>query len=237
MNNEQLIVNEITVGYSKGASVLRGLSLNVGLGRSLGVMGRNGMGKTTLMKAIMGLLPVSEGDVLFNGVSIANKPTYAISRLGVGYVPQGREIFAGFTVEENINIGAYSHDIKLADLEFIYHYFPILKERRRQRADTLSGGQQQMLAIARALASKPKMLLLDEPSEGIQPSIVEEIAIILRDINIKEELTILLVEQNFNMVKILTDHILFIENGMERDKVETSNIEIESEIFQSNMGL
>lgn len=232
-----LAIRGLCAGYARGDQVLGGLSLELCCGRTLAVMGRNGMGKTTLMRAIMGLVGVSAGSIEFDRRPIAGWPTHRISRAGVGYVPQGREVFPGFSVEENVRLGALAHEHGEPDFERLYAYFPVLRERSTQRAETLSGGQQQMLAIARALAGRPRLLLLDEPSEGIQPSIVHEIADILLRINRDERLTILLVEQNLDMVQALADEVLFVENGRDGERIDASTLRTEPGIFERNMGL
>lgn len=232
-----LAVRGLCAGYSRGDQVLKGLSFTLPAARTLAVMGRNGMGKTTLVRAIMGLIGVSAGTVEFDGRDITNWPTHRVSRAGIGYVPQGREIFPGFSVEENIRLGALAHAHAEPDFARLYAYFPILSERSRQRAETLSGGQQQMLAIARALASRPRLLLLDEPSEGIQPSIVHEIAGILRRVNREEHLTILLIEQNLDMVQGMADEVLFIENGRDSERIAAAVLQSDPAIFERNMGL
>jgi len=232
-----LAVRELRAGYSRGDQVLKGLSLELGAGRTLAVMGRNGMGKTTLVRAIMGLVGASAGAIELGGRDITGWPTHRISRAGIGYVPQGREIFPGFSVEENVRLGSLAHGREEPDFERLYGYFPVLRERSRQRAETLSGGQQQMLAIARALAARPRLLLLDEPSEGIQPSIVHEIAGILLRINREERLTILLVEQNLDMVQALADEVLFVENGRDGERIAAAALRTDPAIFERNMGL
>lgn len=209
-----LEMRNVSAGYGE-ALVLRDVSLHIRPGEIAALMGRNGMGKTTLLKTVMGLLPALSGEILFDGHSIRRQPTHLIARAGLGYVPQGREIFANFTVEENLRLSLLGHALQdsAARLQQIYDWFPILKERAGQRAGTFSGGQQQILAIARALIAGPKMLLLDEPTEGIQPSIVHEIALQLARIASETGLAILIVEQNIDMVRTLAGRVLFMENG------------------------
>lgn len=233
----RLEVDGLQSGYARDAQVLKGLSLKVAAGQTLAVMGRNGMGKTTLLRTLMGLLHVVGGRIALDGQSITHWPTHRISRAGIACVPQGREIFSGLTVLENIRLGALAHTRSGPDLERIYGHFPILRERAAQPAQTLSGGQQQMLAIARALAADPKLLLLDEPSEGIQPSVLHEIAAALRRINREQRLSILLVEQNLEMVRALADEVLFIENGLAREQFSGAALHADSAIFERNMGL
>jgi branched-chain amino acid transport system ATP-binding protein/urea transport system ATP-binding protein len=207
-----LQVEGLVAGYG-GSTVLAGIDLEVSRGSVMAVLGRNGMGKSTLMRALMGLLPASAGSVRFEGRETTGLKPYQISNLGMAYVPQGREIFAGFTVEENLLMGLLGKPGRGDIPDDVYDYFPVLAERRGQRADSMSGGEQQQLAIARALVGKPKILLLDEPSEGIQPSIVEAIAETLGEIAKHEGLTVLLVEQNVDMVLDLAERCAFIENG------------------------
>jgi len=232
-----LTIRGLEAGYSRGNHVIKGLSLHLQAGETLAVMGRNGMGKTTLMRTLMGIVGATSGSIQFEGRSILGLSTHAISRAGIAYVPQGREIFPGFSVTENIRLGALSHGVREPDWKQLYAYFPILQERGAQAAQTLSGGQQQMLAIARALAARPKLLLLDEPSEGIQPSIVHEIAAILRRINLEQHLSILLVEQNLEMVQALANQVLFVENGREGECFGMQQLRGEPAIFERNMGL
>jgi branched-chain amino acid transport system ATP-binding protein/urea transport system ATP-binding protein len=208
-----LTIDGLEAGY-RGSRVLNGLDLEVAEGAIAALLGRNGMGKTTLMRALMGLLPVAAGRILFQGRDIAGLRPFEISNLGIAYVPQGREIFADFTVEQNLRLGLVGKPGGAGAIPAsVYRHFPILAERRGQKAGTLSGGEQQQLAIARALVGRPWLLLLDEPSEGIQPSIVLEIARTLKRIAADEGLTVLLVEQNVEMVLSLAADCAFIENG------------------------
>ncbi|MDH3597852.1 MAG: ABC transporter ATP-binding protein [Rhodospirillales bacterium] len=208
-----LTVQGLEAGY-RGSRVLNGIDLEVAEGGIAALLGRNGMGKTTLMRALMGLVPVAAGRIVFQGRDIAGLRPYAISNLGIAYVPQGREIFADFTVEENLKLGLVGKPGGAGtDPASAYRHFPILAERRGQKAGTLSGGQQQQLAIARALVGRPRLLLLDEPSEGIQPSIVLQIAEILRRVAAEDGLTVLLVEQNVEIVLSLAADCAFIEKG------------------------
>ncbi|MDF2367160.1 ABC transporter ATP-binding protein [Sneathiella sp.] len=218
-----LEIENLAAGYGE-ALVLRDFSCRIAPGKVTALMGRNGMGKTTLMKTIMGLIRVKSGRIMFDGTAIEKLPTHHISRIGMGYVPQGREIFADFTVAENLRLSLLGHEGgNVLPIEQIYDWFPILKERAEQRAGTFSGGQQQILAIARALIGGPKMLLLDEPTEGIQPSIVHDIGAQLSRIARETGLSILIVEQNVDMVRTLADEVLFMENGaiQERCDIET----------------
>ena len=192
--------------------VLHNVSLNVVEGQIVAVLGRNGMGKTTLLRSIMGLTAARQGRVEFLGGDVTRFPPHRIAELGVGYVPQGRDIFPHHTVAENLRLGRSGLRDK-AIPEEIYHYFGILRERASQRGGTLSGGEQQMLAIGRALARRPRLLVLDEPSEGIQPSIVEMICEIIFRINKEQGTAVLLVEQNVDFAFSLAHFCYVLEKG------------------------
>ena len=209
-----LEIDGLCAGYIKGSSVLHGVSLSIGKGESVALLGRNGMGKTTLVRTIAGHLMATGGSIRFDGADLTGAAPYRIARAGIGYVPQGREIFKDFTVEENLRMGllgkpGLGHVVP----DWAFEMFPILAERRKQRAGTMSGGQQQQLAIMRSLLGQPRLLILDEPSEGIQPSIVHDIGTALRNFAASRGLTILLVEQNLDLVELLAHHALFMENG------------------------
>ena len=209
-----LIVRDLAAGYQRGSRVLDGVTLRIERGEVVALMGRNGMGKTTLMKAIAGHLLDATGSIIFNGVEILGLAPHQIANFGVGYVPQGRDIFSDFTTEENLLMGVVGKkQLPNRVPDWVYEIFPVLAERRRQFAGTLSGGQQQQLAIVRALVGEPILLLLDEPSEGIQPSIVQEIARTIRKIAGQRNLTILIVEQNLEFVLSTASRCLFMENG------------------------
>jgi len=196
-----------------GSHILWDLDLTVPKGSCACLMGRNGMGKTTLLKCIMGLLPVSTGELSFDGHDLRAVPAEARARLGIGYVPQGREIFSQLTVEENLRIGlAARKDGARCVPEQIYELFPVLKRMLNRRGGDLSGGQQQQLAIGRALVIEPKLLILDEPTEGIQPNIVHEIGAVitrLRDAG----LTVLLVEQKLPFARRVAGHVRILDKG------------------------
>lgn len=233
-----LTIEGLTAGYEASAAVLCDLSLSVGPGEIVALMGRNGMGKSTLLKAIMGHLPIGAGRIRFEGRTVSGLRPFEISNLGIGYVPQGREIFAEFTVEENLLLGVLGKRGRPAVVpEALLGRFPILAERRRQRAGSLSGGEQQQLAIARALIGAPRLLLLDEPSEGIQPSIVDEIAAILDAVAAESGLTILLVEQNLELVLRLAGRCLFMENGEMVDETDRQGLAAEPERLQRHLSV
>jgi branched-chain amino acid transport system ATP-binding protein len=195
--------------------VLHSIDLAIETGGIVTLLGANGAGKTTTLRAICNMMVRGSGEIRFSGERIDGKATEDIVRLGIGHVPDGRGTFVNLSVEENLRLGAYTRrDNKVAaDFERIYGYFPRLKERRRQQAGTLSGGEQQMLAISRALMLRPKLLLLDEPSFGLAPLIVQEIFRILRTINRQEGMSMLLVEQNASIALELADHAYLLETG------------------------
>jgi len=198
------------------AQVLHSIDLQVQPGGITVLLGANGAGKTTTLRAICNLMVRRSGRIRFDGRSLEGMATEDIVRLGIAHVPDGRGTFVDLTVEENLRLGAYTRRDKagvMADFERLYGYFPRLSERSRQQAGTLSGGEQQMLAIARALMLRPRLLLLDEPSFGLAPMVVQDIFRILRTINRQEEVSILLVEQNAKMALSLADHAYMLETG------------------------
>jgi urea transport system ATP-binding protein len=205
-----LDVSHLNVSYGQ-SQVIPDLSFSVHTNEIVAVMGRNGMGKTTLLKAMIGLLPVRSGRIDLCGANIAGEEPYERVARGLGYVPQGRLIFPALTVQENIEAGLRTR--KESVPAELYEFFPVLREMKRRRGGNLSGGQQQQLAIARALASHPKVLLLDEPTEGIQPSIIKELAEILKRIREQWRLSILVSEQVLSFALSVADRILVIERG------------------------
>ena len=220
-----LQVRNLEAGYIRGAPVLKGLDLDLARGDCVALMGRNGMGKTTFVKALMGVLPQISGSIKFLDQEMVALPPYRISNAGIAYVPQGREIFPDFTVEQNLTMGQIGKPkLRKKSVDFVFEYFPVLGERYKQLGGTMSGGQQQQLAIARALVGRPDLLLLDEPSEGIQPSIVQEMAAILRRIVEQEKMTVIVVEQNLELVRRLAHHVRFIENGLIKSGVAVDEI-------------
>ena len=195
---------------------LRGVTLSVPKGKIVTVLGANGAGKSTILKTISGIIDPSKGQIRFEGEEIQRRDPSWIVRRGIGHVPEGREVFPLLTVDENLRMGAYTrHDAAgvAQDLEMVYTYFPILRERHGQEAGLLSGGQQQMLAISRALLSRPKLMLMDEPSLGLSPLLTREIFRIIGRINKEQGTTILLVEQNANMALELADYGYVLEVG------------------------
>ncbi|PYM34091.1 MAG: ABC transporter ATP-binding protein [Candidatus Rokuibacteriota bacterium] len=220
-----LVISGLTAGYEDAGIVLEGIDLEVGAGESVALMGRNGMGKTTLLRAIMGHVRPTAGRVTFDGRDLTGRPPFVVSNAGIAYVPQGREIFTDFTVEENLLLGLLGKKGGAGRVpDAIYRRFPILAERRGQRAGTMSGGEQQQLAIARAIISRPRLLLLDEPAEGVQPSLVTAIAATVSAISRDEGMSVLLVEQNLDLVLTLTTRCLFVENGRIVDQSESTRL-------------
>ena len=190
------------------------VSLEFGVGTCACLMGRNGMGKTTLLKSIMGLLPIQSGVIEFAGEDLAKLPAERRGHIGIGYVPQGREIFAQLTVEENLQIGLQCRKDKRKTIpERVYELFPVLKDMLKRRGGDLSGGQQQQLAIGRALVIDPKLLILDEPCEGIQPNIVHQIGDVILKLNREENLSVLLVEQKLPFARRVGKEFAIMNNG------------------------
>ena len=209
-----LEARQLRSGYAAG-DVLQGISIDIVPGEIVGVLGRNGVGKSTLMRTLIGLLPARGGSILLKGEDITRVRAEQRARRGIGYVPQGREVFSQMSVLDNLRMGTFIGGSGGAepDFDLVHGYFPFLRERRWQRGGTLSGGQQEMLAIARALIRRPDVLLLDEPSDGVQPNIVEEIGNILLDLNAKHGLTVLLVEQNIDLISRVVQRAFVLEKG------------------------
>ncbi len=209
-----LDVSGLHSGYGR-IPILTGVSLAVRQGESVGILGHNGMGKTTLLRTLMGYLPATAGDTQFNGGDIKGLSPTARARLGLGYVPQGREIFGTLSVMENLRMGCLlAKKPEAGTIEDILSEFPRLKPLLDRMGGALSGGEQQLLALARCLCGGPKMILLDEPTEGIQPSIVEEISETLQAVRDRRGLTILLVEQNLNFIASLSQRVLILQKGV-----------------------
>src|SRR5436190_1339578 len=208
-----LAIKGVNQSYG-GSHILWDVDFDVPTGSRMCLMGRNGMGKTTLLKCIMGLLPVSSGRLTFEGTDLRSVPAETRARLGIGYVPQGREIFPQLTVEENlrIGIGIRKNGPKTVP-QRIYELFPVLKQMRHRRGGNLSGGQQQQLAIGRAMVLEPKLLILDEPTEGIQPNIVHEIGDIILRLNQEIGVTVLLVEQKLPFARRVASEFRILEKG------------------------
>jgi len=225
----------IDTGYG-AAQVLRGFSMDVQAGEIHCLLGRNGAGKTTTMKAITGLLPMWAGSMTLDGDDITKLPAHGVAKRGIGYIPQGRRLFTELTVAQNLEIGLMTRGSGREVRERVLDLFPRLRERLNQRAQTLSGGEQQMLATARALCIEPKVLLLDEPTEGLQPSMIEAI----RDVIVRlrsEGVAILLVEQRIDAVLAVADRVTFIENGQSRETLAASELSIGDPRIERYMGV
>ncbi|AOF14463.1 TPA: urea ABC transporter ATP-binding subunit UrtE [Yersinia enterocolitica] len=209
-----LQVNELDQYYG-GSHILRGLSFEAAIGEVTCLLGRNGVGKTTLLKCLMGLVPAKNGTITWEGKDISHQSPHQRIKGGIAYVPQGREIFPRLTVEENILLGLsrFSGSQSQVVPEHIYQLFPILQEMKHRRGGDLSGGQQQQLAIGRALACQPRLLILDEPTEGIQPSVIKEISLVINTLAAKGDMAILLVEQFYDFAAELADSYLVMSRG------------------------
>ena len=230
-----LELDAIAAGYGR-AQVLHGLSLSVTPGEILCLFGRNGAGKTTAMKAIMGLLPLTAGEVRLDGRAISRLPAHEVPRAGIGYIPQGRRLFAELTVAQNLEIGLMTRGEGAETRERILALFPRLAERLDQRAQTLSGGEQQMLATARALCLRPRVLLLDEPTEGLQPSMIEAIRQVIGQMR-AEGVAILLVEQRVDAVLSLADRVAFIENGRNGETLPAEALRADHRLVERYVGV
>jgi urea transport system ATP-binding protein len=199
--------------YYGGSNILRDVSLQAPLGQVTVLLGRNGVGKTTLLKCLMGLVPIRSGHIQLDGQPIEKFTPYERAKAGIGYVPQGREIFARLTVEENLRMGLATQSGRTPIPAELFELFPILQQMKHRRGGDLSGGQQQQLAIARALAAGPKLLILDEPTEGIQPSIIKDIGRVIRMLADRGDMAILLCEQYYDFAEALADHYCVMERG------------------------
>ena len=199
--------------YYGGSHILRNVGFEARMGEVTVVLGRNGVGKTTLLKSLMGVIPIKTGTISLDGASLNKDTSYERVRKGIGYVPQGREIFGRLTVEENLRMGLAYKPASTPIPAELFELFPVLKQMINRRGGDLSGGQQQQLAIARALAAGPKLLILDEPTEGIQPSIIKDIGRVIRMLADRGEMAILLVEQYYDFAAELADQYLVMERG------------------------
>jgi branched-chain amino acid transport system ATP-binding protein len=230
-----LELNGVHAAYGK-VQTLRGISFTANAGEIVCLVGRNGAGKTTTMKSIMGLLPVSAGTATLEGEDLTKMPTHQIPREGIGYIPQGRRLFQELSVEENIEVGLMTRGEGADTREWVLELFPRLRERLKQAAGTLSGGEQQMLATARALCLRPKVLLLDEPTEGLQPSMID----LIIDVIVKmkaEGFAIVLVEQRVDTVLSIADRAVFIENGKTIDTATPAELALAPEKITKYLGV
>jgi branched-chain amino acid transport system ATP-binding protein len=232
-------VEDVHTYYGK-SHILHGVSLEVGTGEVVGLLGRNGVGKSTTLKTIMGLVHPSRGKVLFEGRPTARIAAHRVARLGIGYVPEDRRIFPLLTVIENLRTGLDRHGVtearKKALLEKVYDYFPVLAERRNQAGGTLSGGEQQVLAIARAMMLEPKIILLDEPTEGLMPRMVSQIREIIGVLH-REGVAILLVEQNVPLTLEASRRVYIMEKGAVRHHAMASELRADDAIMHQYLGV
>jgi branched-chain amino acid transport system ATP-binding protein len=234
-----LAVEDIHSYYGK-SHILHGISLEVGRGEVVGLLGRNGVGKSTTLKAIAGLVHPSAGRVMFDGQPTTGMPAHRVARLGIGYVPEDRRIFPLLTVTENLRTGLDRHGVgkarKAELLDKVYQYFPVLAERRRQPGGTLSGGEQQMLAIARAMMLEPKIMLLDEPTEGLMPRMVSQIRAIIEVLH-QDHVAVLLVEQNVPLTLLASERIYIIEKGVVRHHAPAAELHVGDAIIHQYLGV
>ncbi|MDJ0824106.1 MAG: ABC transporter ATP-binding protein [Rhodobacter sp.] len=230
-----LQLDAIDTGYGQ-AQVLRSLSLSVEAGEIHCLLGRNGAGKTTTMRAVTGLMPLWAGRIALDGAEIGALPAQDRARTGIGYVPQGRRLFTELTVAQNLEIGLMTRGSGAEVRDRVLDLFPRLRERLDQRAQTLSGGEQQMLATARALCTRPKVLLLDEPTEGLQPSMIEAIRSVITRLR-DDGTAVLLVEQRIDAVLSVADRVTFIENGRSRETFAAADLSAQHEIIDRYLGV
>ena len=223
-------------GYDK-VEIVHGVSLQVDKGEIVAVIGRNGVGKTTLMKTIMGSLQQMGGTVWINGENFTKRPVYARADQGIAFVEQGHGIFPDLLVEENLRLGlGVKHLKETASLQIAYNYFPILSERRKQRSSTLSGGEQAMLSIARALVGKPSMIILDEPNEGVQPNIVQLMGEIILKSNKEMGITILIVEQHLKLIQHISMRAYAMDKGLIVGELERKDV-LNNDIMNSYLSV
>jgi branched-chain amino acid transport system ATP-binding protein len=234
-----VLVEDVHTYYGK-SHILHGVTMHVQPGEVVGLLGRNGVGKSTTLKTIMGLLQPSHGSVLLDGNAITGLPAHKLARLGIGYVPEDRRIFRLLTVMENLRTGldrnGVTEERKSALLDKVFTYFPVLAERRNQAGGTLSGGEQQMLAIARAMMLEPKIILLDEPTEGLMPRMVSQIRQII-DVLHREGVAILLVEQNVPLTLEASERVYIMEKGLVRHHSATSEIKVDDPVIKQYLGV
>jgi branched-chain amino acid transport system ATP-binding protein len=230
-----LQVSAINTWYGD-VHILRDLSLSVEAGEVLCMLGRNGAGKTTTLKAVMGLVRPRSGSIRLDGVELTRLPAHEVPKRAIAYVPQGRRLFAELTVAENLEIGLMARGRGQATLDRTLDLFPILRERLRQRSGTLSGGEQQMLAIARALCVEPKVLLLDEPTEGLMPAMIATIRDCVRELR-NQGVAIIMVEQRVDAVLPVADRVAFIENGRTRDTVGIDALRADPSLVHRYVGV
>ncbi len=228
-------IDKLNASYGAGV-VVRDLTLALEKGEVLCLLGRNGAGKTTTLKAIMGLMPSRTGRLELDGIDISDLRPHQIPGVGIGYVPQGRRLFAGLSVRQNLEIGLLARSGGLEVLDRVLALFPVLRERLQQAAETVSGGEPQMLAMARALCLEPKLLLMDEPTEGLMPSMVSTIRSVITDLA-ASGVSILLVEQRIEAVLSVTDRVAFMENGTLKDTADADQLDKNSDLVKKYVGV
>ena len=233
--SDLLVVDDLSCAYGD-VPVLHGVSLALRRGEILCLLGRNGAGKTTLLKAIMGLVPATAGSIRLDGVELTKLPAWQVPKSGVAYVPQGRRLFAEMTVAENIEIGLMARNKGSAVREAVLDLFPLLRERLKQRSGTLSGGEQQMLAMARALCIEPDVLLLDEPTEGLMPSMIAKIRETVVELR-RRGVSTILVEQRVDAVLSVADRAAFLENGRNRETLGIEALRADPGIVKRYVGV
>jgi branched-chain amino acid transport system ATP-binding protein len=237
---QPLVAVEGVHTYYGKSHILHGVSLTVGKGEVVGLMGRNGVGKSTTLKTIMGLVHPEQGKVLLEGEPVSGLPAHKLARLGIGYVPEDRRIFRLLSVMENLRTGLDRHGVtdarKQELLDKVFAYFPVLAERRGQAGGTLSGGEQQMLAIARAMMLEPKIILLDEPTEGLMPRMVSQIREIIEALH-REGVAILLVEQNVPLTLAASQRVYIMEKGVVRHHCAASELNVNDAVIQQYLGV
>jgi urea ABC transporter ATP-binding protein UrtE len=233
-----LSATDVVSGY-RGAPVVRGVSVEVKEGEVIALLGRNGAGKTTLLRTLIGLVPVQSGKIYLDGEDVTHRPTYFRANAGIGYVPQGRQIFPALSVRDNLIVGAKARTRKAVEPEIhtALQDFPVLREKIDDAGGSLSGGQQQMLTIARALMHSPRVLLLDEPCEGIQPSVINELLLILKRVGLERRLSILLVEQNLQFATDLTTRAYLMNKGEIVHEVETARVAADEDLQRQYLGV
>jgi len=234
-----LSLTDVHAHYGK-SHVLHGVSIDVAAGEVVGLLGRNGVGKSTTLKSIMGLVPPSSGKILFEGRDLAGLPPHRLARLGIAYVPEDRRIFRLLTVLENLRTGLDRHGVtearREALLEKVYRHFPVLRGRRAQHGGTLSGGEQQMLAIARAMMLEPKIILLDEPTEGLMPRMVSQIREIIQVLH-GDGVAILLVEQNVPLTLEVSNRVYIMEKGTVRHQAAAAALRVNDAVIHQYLGV
>jgi urea ABC transporter ATP-binding protein UrtE len=233
-----LSATDVVSGY-RGAPVVRCVSVELKEGEVIALLGRNGAGKTTLLRTLIGLVPVQSGKIYWDGEDVTHRPTHFRANAGIGYVPQGRQIFPALSVRDNLIVGAKARTRKAVEPEIhtALQDFPVLREKIDDAGGSLSGGQQQMLTIARALMHSPRVLLLDEPCEGIQPSVINELLLILKRVSLERRLSILLVEQNLQFATDLTTRAYLMNKGEIVHEVETARVAADEDLQRQYLGV